>query len=108
VQAVFGCDGRGGATAYGLDKALPLAHEAAAGDIALDRVFDRLPCLAAAERHAVEEIDIDHAAIEGQFVARDEGAVSITDAGDLADGIVAEAQQQKGYVVGLLLVEAGG
>jgi hypothetical protein len=34
-------------------------------------------------------------AVEVQFVARDAGAVGITCSGDLADGVVAEAERQK-------------
>ncbi|MBB6469541.1 hypothetical protein HNQ96_005431 [Aminobacter lissarensis] len=63
VQAVFGCNGRLGAVVDGLDAGLPLADKAAAGDLA--RVFDRLPFEVAAARHALAEIDSQHAAIEG-------------------------------------------
>ncbi|MBA8908813.1 hypothetical protein HNQ95_004607 [Aminobacter ciceronei] len=42
----------------------------------------------------VEDIPIKHTTIAGQFVAQDESAVGTTCSSDLADGVVAEAEEQ--------------
>ena len=64
MHGVFGRDGQLGAVADGRDEGLPLPDEPATGDIYFDRVFDRLPFEVAVERHTLEEIDRQHAAIE--------------------------------------------